>query len=308
MLEVLDNVNTPEESLPEQIKEARLMLYRDSNDAFRDLLLGKFGRLPLGFPPDWVYESAFGPEWKKALESRTEESPLNTLEDMDLEPSGALASSWAASPDEEFVIYLNHPADALKTIASTRSSATPTTYPWTPGSRAFEPGKIHFGPMGKPHEMDHLRSSRPDTRHRAARYSWTRRSCPRGPGEEPRLGSHRLTGDGRPATPTRWLAPSSGDLWVMYVKPGDLVKKGEEMFNISIMKQEKAVYSPVDGSVKRVLKTANFQDDRKMVPVVSGELLVELGPVSKVCSKCKEPICPERTYQYCPLWFAGRKL
>ena len=30
-------------------------------------------------------------------------------------------------------------------------------------------------------------------------------------------------------------APSNGDMWVMHVQPGDFVKKGEELFNISIM-------------------------------------------------------------------------
>jgi pyruvate carboxylase len=75
LLSILEAVNrTPEEALTEELKRERLILYRESNDAFRQLLLGRFGRLPLGFPPDWVYESAFGPDYRSALEQRTERS------------------------------------------------------------------------------------------------------------------------------------------------------------------------------------------------------------------------------------------
>lgn len=55
-----------------------------------------------------------------------------------------------------------------------------------------------------------------------------------------------------PANKHHVAAPSNGDLWVMYVHPGDVVKAGEELFNVSIMKQEKAVLAPIDGMVKRV--------------------------------------------------------
>ena len=85
MLEVLEAVaGTPEEKLTQAAKQDRLLLYANCNDAFRNLLLGKFGRLPLGFPPNWVYESAFGAEWKQAIASRTEDSPLDALGEIDM--------------------------------------------------------------------------------------------------------------------------------------------------------------------------------------------------------------------------------
>ena len=61
LLNILDIVTLcREEDMTDLERTARLDLYRDANDAFRNLLLGKFGRLPLGFPADWVYQSAFG--------------------------------------------------------------------------------------------------------------------------------------------------------------------------------------------------------------------------------------------------------
>ena len=99
--------------------------------------------------------------------------------------------------------------------------------------------------------------------------------------------------------PYHIASPNNGDLWVMYVSPGEVVKQGEELFNISIMKQEKAVLSPVDGVVKRVLKAADFRENKKMVPVTEGELLVELGPVPNTCPSCSEIIVMEGC-AYCP--------
>ena len=100
-------------------------------------------------------------------------------------------------------------------------------------------------------------------------------------------------------------SPSTGDLWVTHVSIGDVVKKGEEIFNISIMKQEKAVLAPKDGQVLRVLKTANFQQDKKMIPVQEGELIVEIGPLPQCCDACGEPIVVPNC-KFCPSCGAKR--
>lgn len=94
-------------------KKERLLVYRESNDAFRDLLSGRFGRLPLGFPPGWVHESAFGAGSEEAIAHRSEESPLAALEELDSgEESRALRALLKREPLRD-VIYLNHPGDAL---------------------------------------------------------------------------------------------------------------------------------------------------------------------------------------------------
>jgi len=105
--------------------------------------------------------------------------------------------------------------------------------------------------------------------------------------------------------PYHVAAPCNGDLWVMHVSPNDYVKAGEELFNISVMKQEKAVLAPVDGVIKRVLKTADFAEDKKMVPVKEGELLVELTAVMRVCPTCREPVADE-SHKFCPV--CGQKV
>jgi pyruvate carboxylase len=105
--------------------------------------------------------------------------------------------------------------------------------------------------------------------------------------------------------PYHVAAPLSGDLWVMYVRPGDLVRAGQELFNLSIMKQEKAVTAPIDGQVIRVLKRADFKTTKQMTPVKAGELIVELAPPPNLCPACRKAL-PLDHLPFCP--FCGASM
>ncbi|MFZ5813477.1 MAG: pyruvate carboxylase [Thermodesulfobacteriota bacterium] len=312
MLEVLKIVTeTPEKGLSPAVREDRLLLYSNCNDAFRDLLLGKYGRLPLGFPPDWVYESAFGPDYRQAIARRTEVSPLLSLGDTDLAAEEqALQHHLDRTPtDEEFIMYLNHPADALKTIAFKAKYGDPNRLPLDVWFEGLEPGQelMFEDSLGKPHHMAILDISQPDSRGISiVRYVLDSEIL----SHQVQVAEARGRVDSRveladPKNPYHVAAPCNGDLWVMHVSPNDFVKAGEELFNISVMKQEKAVLASVDGVVKRVLKTADFAEDKKMVPVKEGELLVELTPVMRACPTCREPLADEN-YKFCPV--CGQKV
>lgn len=308
LLEVLNEVTSrPESELSEQMRQARLSLYRDCNDAFRKLLLGKFGRLPLGFPADWVYESAFGSEWKSAIANRTEASPLESLPDVNLAAERkACADLIKRDPtEEEFVMYLNHPGDALKTIRFRAKYGDPNNLPlhiWFEGLKAGQ--DLNFNDTsGKPHHLALLSISRPnDAGVSVCRYVLDSEimSCEVQVAEKSGQAKRGVV-MADPSNRYHVAAPSNGDLWVMYVHPGDIVKEGEELFNVSIMKQEKAVLAPMNAVVKRVLKTADFKENKQMVSVREGELIVELGPVPRVCPNeaCGHPI-PMDDIQFCP--------
>ncbi|WP_462327356.1 pyruvate carboxylase [Desulfobaculum sp.] len=312
LLDVLDFVvKTPENELPENMKKARLALYCDANDAFRSLLLGEFGRLPLGFPADWVYESAFGPEYQCALDRRTEASPLETLPDVNIDAEQAsLSERLRRTPtEEELVMYLNHPGDALKTIEFSEKFGDCNCLPLDVWFEGLEVGREMFfeDSDGKPHSMTILHMSEPDEQGMCiVRYSLDSEFLSM---EVKVAEAQAAAAEGMeiadPKNSMQVGSPSNGDLWVMYVKPGDIVEKGEELFNISIMKQEKAVLSPAAGIVKRVLRAADYQEDRKMIPVKEGELLVELGPIPKTCPTCRQHI-PADDYVFCP--GCGQKL
>jgi len=307
LLDVLDYVvRTPESELSDSARKARLDIYRDSNDAFRNLLLGQYGRLPLGFPPDWVYRSAFGPEhWREALAKRTEQSPLATLPDVDLAAErAALKENIRREPtDEEFVMYLNHPGDALKTIDFKAKYGDCNNLPLDVWFEGLEQGQeMQFTDTeGKPHTMHIMHITEPDHQGMSmVRYTLDSEVLAHQTQvAEPAAVEAGATEMAEKGNTHHVAAPSNGDLWVMYVQPGQTVKAGEELFNISIMKQEKAVLSPMDGVVRRVLKSADYQEDRKMVPVKEGELIVELGSPVAACPSCGADVANE-DYAFCP--------
>ncbi|MDO5483863.1 MAG: biotin/lipoyl-containing protein, partial [Desulfovibrionaceae bacterium] len=308
LLEVLGEVTRrPENELSAEMRHARLSIYQDCNDAFRNLLLGKFGKLPLGFPADWVYESAFGADWKNAIASRTESSPLEKLSDVNLAAERKACADHIRRPptDEEFVLYLNHPADALKTINFRAQYGDPNNLPlhvWFEGMKVGQ--ELNFNDTsGKPHHLNLLSISRPNNAGVSiCRYVLDSEfmSC-----EVQVAKPSGLKATDTPmadvSNPYHVASPCNGDLWVMYVHPGSVVKAGEELFNVSIMKQEKAVLAPIDGIVKRVLKTANFKENKQMISVREGELIVEMGPVPRLCSNeaCGQPILLEGI-AFCP--------
>ncbi len=314
LLSVLEEItNNSEESLSAEMKNARLSIYKDCNDAFRNLLLGKFGKLPLGFPPDWVYESAFGNTWKSAIEQRVDISPLETLEDIDLvAEERALTDIIRRKPTaEEFVLYLNHPGDAIKTIQYKQLFGNANKLPlhvWFEGLKIGQ--DLYFEDSnGKPHHLIISGFSEPNAAGLSVcRYVFDSEIMATdvqvtAPSNDGSKGIAKAD----PSNPHHVAAPSNGDLWVTYVHPGDIVKKGEELFNVSIMKQEKAVLAPMDGMVVRVLKSADYKESKQMVSVREGELIVELGPVPRVCSNeaCCHPI-PMDNIDFCP--YCGEKL
>ncbi|NCC23686.1 MAG: pyruvate carboxylase [Deltaproteobacteria bacterium] len=312
LLNVLETVvSTPEADLDHDMLRERLNIYKDSNDAFRDLLLGKFGRLPLGFPAPWVYESAFGPDFEQALTRRTTNSPLSTLKETDIEAERtALAGHLDRQPtEEELVLYLNHPGDALNTFAFKREFGDPNQLPLDVWFEGLEAGEELFfkDSQGRYHSLVIHHISRPDSQGLSTvQYSLNSESFTSH--IKVAEGAHKSAADIEMAdrnNPHQIGSPSTGDLWIMHARPGMKVAKGQELFNLSIMKQEKAVLAPVDGLVKRVLKFADYQEDKKMVPVREGELLVELSAIPRTCGACHHPIVTKDSVFCCQ---CGEKL
>ncbi len=307
LLSILKEVSSKKEKdLTAKLKKDRLIIYQDCNDAFRNLLLGKFGKLPLGFPADWVYQSAFGQNYKDALKERTEDSPLLHLKDMNIKAEEkALTEALNRKPtDEELVLYLNHPGDALKTFKFVQQYGDPNQLPLDIWFEGLEQDKtLNFiDSKHKPHQMTiHSIRHTPETGMALVRYTYDSEFMI----HEVKIAEVNQHGKAGlemadSSNPNHVAAPSNGDLWVVYVKEGDIVKEGQELFNVSIMKQEKAVLSKANGIVKRVIKKANYKKTRKMVPVKEGELIIELSAAPKLCKNadCKLPI--QENMLFCP--------
>ncbi|NVM22997.1 MAG: pyruvate carboxylase, partial [Desulfobacterales bacterium] len=287
----------------ENVKEDRKILFAHANDALKNLLLGKFGKLPLGWPPDWVYQSVFGEKWRNAVAERTEQSPLAMLPPVDMKEAEAeLAAHIGRTPtEEEIVNYLNHPGDALKLIKSLEKYGDPNVLPddiWFEGLRTgYEREFVTLD--GKVHTIKIMRVGKVD-RHgkRRVRYKLDYEVFV----EDIKVKEKAVTGPGLEMAdaknPYHIAAPFDSDLWLVHKKEGDAVKAGEEVLNLSLMKTEYAVNSTVDGVVKRVVVFADYKADKKMVPVKKGALLMELAPPRERCMNCDAEI--EDDYKFCP--------
>lgn len=130
-----------EAELSEGTRVARLALYQDCNDAFRNLLLGKFGKLPWASRRIGCMRARSRNAWKQAIADRTTHSPLEKLTDMDIEAERkAFRDIIKREPtEEEMVMYLNHPGDAVKTVQFRAKYGDPNRLPLPVWFEGFAP-------------------------------------------------------------------------------------------------------------------------------------------------------------------------
>ena len=241
-----------------------LTLFRKAPGDFKNLLLGGYGKLPMGWPDEWVYQSAFGDEWKKMMAERKELSPLDSLEDDDLNRiSAELTDHLERAPtEEEFILYLMHPKDALLMVDFVEKyGEAPLVLPtdvWREGLK--NPGdKVDFDLWGKPYtiELASVGAEHEGHIHVVMRVNNKTRvysvDTPRAKKVEIRIASGK----------NEISAPINGNIWRIgnpkrgALKIGDIVHKGEEIANLEAMKMENAILSPYDGHVEEICVKLN---------------------------------------------------
>jgi pyruvate carboxylase len=248
---------------PEE-QEELYTLFKNAPSDFKNLILGKYGALPMGWPADWVYRSAFGDEWKCKMLERNNISPLELLQDENLEKQKQdLTVALNKEPSEdEFILYLMHPKNTLEYIQFRESyGEAPLVLPtdvWREGLR--KPGcKVDFELWGKPccielvsvgdeHEGFIYVVMRVNNKTRVFAVS-----TPRAKKREIRMAKD----------PFEVGAPINGNLWRIgnprrgSLKVGDIVHHGEEIANIEAMKMENAVVAPFDGQIEEICVKLN---------------------------------------------------
>ncbi len=245
-------------------KEELLTLFHGAPGDFKNLLLGNYGRLPVGWPADWVYRSTFGEEWEDKVKKRKEISPLDSMPPDDLEKiRRELGESLGRqASEEEFILYLMHPKDALEFIEfrgqfGEAPLALPTNV-WRKG--LTRPGdKVDFELWGKPYsiELVSIGAEHEGVIHVVMRVNNKTRvytvRTPRAKKAEIRIA--RGTNDiGAPINGNIWRIgnPARGP-----IKAGDIVHKGEEIANLEAMKMENAILAPMDGQIVEVCAKLN---------------------------------------------------
>ncbi|NDY41486.1 biotin/lipoyl-binding protein [Dissulfurirhabdus thermomarina] len=271
-------------------REELLALFASAPGDFKNLLLGGYGRLPMGWPADWVYQSAFGDEWKERVKERKELSPLETLEEDDLDRIRAdLAETLGRAPtEEEFILYLMHPKDALSMIDFREIyGETPLVLPtdvWREGLKRSG-DKVEFELWGKPYciELVSVGEEHEGVIHVVMRVNNKTRvytvETPRAKKVEIRMAKG----------PGQVGAPINGNVWRIgnpergALKVGDIVHKGEEIANLEAMKMENAILAPFDGQIVEIAVQLNdtVQEGQLLFVLDKDVVKEEAGPVDE---------------------------
>ncbi len=261
-----------------------LTLLRTTTSDFKNLLLGGYGALPAGWPADWVYQSAFGDEWKEKLASRNELGAVDAVVDDDLAViRETLTEKLGRGPtEEEYILYLMHPTDALAMTEFRElygeAPLVLNTDVWREGlKRAGD--TVQFEIKGKPYEVElvSIGAEHEGLIHVVLRVNNKTRVFRV---ETPR---HKTIEIRMATGPNQLGAPINGNVWRIgntargRLQVGDIVRQGEEVANLEAMKMENAIFSPFDGQIHEIAVRLNDS-------VVEGQLLFvieEAGDVSE---------------------------
>ncbi|MBI3597143.1 MAG: biotin attachment protein [Nitrospirae bacterium] len=267
---------------PEE-KEALLGLYARATDDLKNLLLGKYGPLPFGWPADWVYQSVFGDGWReKIAKDRFEESPLAKKSDEEIgRVREELQKKIERNPtEEELVLYLQHPGAVVDFIRFRTRFGNTTVLPtgiWFDGLKAFG-SEVNFETRGKPNTIKLISIGQEvdGVKHIVLSVNSTMHVFP------VEMPSHKTVQKAgtRFADPTvsgQVASPIMGNVWRIgdkdrILKTGDIVKEGEEIMNIEAMKVETAVLAPGHGVIREIAVKLNEAVVEKQLLMVLEEL------------------------------------
>ena len=268
-------------AMEESEQDELLDLFRNAPGDFKSLLMGSYGRLPMGWPADWLYKSAFGDQWEQVIRGRKEESPLDSVEPEDLAKARtALAVILGREPnEEEFIMYLMHPKDAVSMIEfREKYGEAPLVLPtdvWRSGLTKLG-DRVDFDLWGKPYsiELVSVGAEHEGIIHVIIRVNNRIRvypvSTPRAKKVEIRMARQANEVGAR----------ISGNIWRIGnpqrgpIKEGDIVRKGEEIANLEAMKMENVVVAPSDGQIAEVCVKLNSN-------VQEGQLLFVLEAIKE---------------------------
>lgn len=264
------------QAMNEEEQAELLALFRNAPGNFKQLLRGQYGALPVGWPADWVYQSAFGSQWEEEVRTRRDQSPLEFVPEEDLARQKEVLSDHLGRvpTTEEFILYLMHSKDALEyfDFVDTYGQA-PWVLPtgvWRNGLQ--NPGdRVEFQLAGKPYciELLSIGAEYEGIVHVVMRVNNITRvyeiKTAKAKGSEIRMAS----------APNHVGSPIYGTVWRLgnatrgTLNVGDIVRKGEEIANIEAMKMETAVAAPFDATVTEITAHLNqVVQERQLIIVL----------------------------------------
>ncbi|MGV1099726.1 biotin/lipoyl-containing protein [Thiovibrio sp. JS02] len=237
--------------------------YGNCSGDLKNLLLGKYGPFPFYQPPDWIYEKAFGPDWRKVL---AEEGGMEAIGDIDIEQERAkLAEKLGYAPTEQqLVTYLQHPNDAVSFFKFEEKFGKVHVLPPSilfrrGGFKLGEiitfkdhTGKEHIIEIGPMQENDDGKETNVylNVDHHQRVFVFENAVAEAGEAKAVKLSKKEIE-DLAKAGDVR--APFAANVCEVSVKEGDEVKAGDKLVILEAMKMQTPVVSVVDGVVARIV-------------------------------------------------------
>jgi len=255
--------------------------YENASEDLKRLLLERYGPFPFFRPSDEIYEAVFGPDWRRILAS---EAGVEACEPIDVDAERQKLEEALGRPaeEEEVVLYLQHPRDAVEFFKFEEEYGKAYVLPpevwfrqggFSPGETVtFEDhtGKHHqivFGPSHERREGGRLTYLMVD--HHLEPFT----SEPEGEASKeskPTFTAEEITAL---AEMGEIRSIANGVVAEMHAKEGDRVKEGDPLLVLEAMKMLNRIESPIEGTVREVAVAEGQQ-------VQPGDLLVKIRPRS----------------------------
>lgn len=234
--------------------------YGNPSGDLKNLLLGKYGPFPFYKPDEWIYEKAFGSNWKKIL---AEKGGTEQIDDIDIdEERKKLREILGKEPTEQqLVLYLQHPNDAVdffKFIGKFGHTHVlpPSIFLRQGGFKLGErlvfrdhKGKEHIIEVGPSHENEAGKASvYLNVDHNQRNYTIA------APLTEHQGGAATLSKQEIDALAKQGEihAPFAGNIYEISVEEGQKIKPGDQLVILEAMKMQTPLVSEVAGVVGTV--------------------------------------------------------
>lgn len=236
--------------------------YGNCSGDLKNLLLGKYGPFPFYQPADWIYEKAFGPDWKDVLAKEGGQDKIADI-DIDEERRNLTAKLGHEPTEQQLVTYLQHPNDAVNFFKFEEKFGKVYVLP---PSILFRSGGFKLGETftfrdhhGKEHliEVGPMQKSADGTMtnvylnvdHHQRLFVFENAVKEAGEAKGPKLGKAEIeelarVGDVR--------APFAANVCEVSVKPGQKVEVGDSLVVLEAMKMQTPLESQVAGVVEKV--------------------------------------------------------
>ncbi len=255
--------------------------YGNPSGDLKNLLLGKYGPFPFYQPPDWIYEKAFGPDWKSVLER---DGGMETIDDIDIENEReTLTKKLDREPTEQqLVTYLQHPNDAVEFFKFEekfgQSYVLPPSIFLREGGFQLGESLIFRDHNGKEHIIE-IGPSQKDEDGRTNVYLNVDHSqrtyiiepdVEKGSASQVTLSKDEIvklakSGDIR--------APFGGNVYEISVEEGQSVEVGDQVAILEAMKMQTPILTEVAGTVKNISTEIGqaLKPGDKILQIESGE-------------------------------------